>query len=336
MPAITPTNSNSDAPKPESPSWRHLLPNLLVGVLLGAGAIASCIYAYRRWQYTQQYDQRYQKTDNAYVTADTYHVTSPISGIVSAVTVNDNQVVSPGDVLVKLDRRNYQVSLAQAKASLKLAQQQAALAQKKLEVMPIDAPEPRPVLVTKDTQAKRAALENSLLQAQVIYKQREINQQQYKTALAAIAQKLAEVKKNELQLSYTNITALVPGKVGNRNVSVGQLVQPGQTLIAIVQPDPWIIANFKETQLEKIQPGQKVEIRIAAFPSRQFQGKVDSMSPTSSSKFAQISQDNPTDNTKSNDVPRVPVKVVFDPESIRGYEFRITPGLSAVAVVKIK
>lgn len=335
MAAITPTNSNSDVPKPGSPSGRHLLPKLLLlvlSVLLGAGAIASSIYAYRRWEYTQQYDQRYQKTDNAHITADIYHVTSPISGIVTAVTVNDNQVVSPPDVLVKLDQREYQASLVQAKTSLELAQQQAALAQKKLEAVTMNAI-PRPVPVNRDTQAKQAAMENRMLQAQAIHQQREINQQQYKTALAAIAQKQADVQKDELQLSYTNITALSSGKVGSKNVSVGQLVQPGQTLITVVQPDPWIIANFKETQLEKIQPGQKVKIRIAAFPSRQFQGKVDSMSPTSAGEFAQV----PTDNsTKSNDVPRIPVKIVFEPESIRGYESRITPGMSAVAVVETK
>ncbi|MBR8836342.1 MAG: HlyD family secretion protein [Stigonema ocellatum SAG 48.90 = DSM 106950] len=335
--AITSTTSNSDIQKPVSPSPGHLLPKLVLGVLLSTGAIASGIYAYRWWHYTQQYGQKYQKTDNAYVTADIYRITSPISGIVTELSVNDNQVVYPSDILVKLDQRNYLVSLAQAKASLELAKQQAALAQKKLEAA-IYATVPKPVFLNKDTpQAKQAAVQQRMLQTQTIKQQKEINQQQYKTALATIKAKQMEVQKDELELSYTNITAMTYGKVGNKNVQVGQMVQPGQTLITVVQPHPWIIANFKETQLEKIQPGQKVEIRIAAFPNRQFQGKVDSVSPTSFGKVALFPQDNaPMTSIKSSDIQQIPVKIVLDPESTRGYESRITPGMSAVATVETR
>lgn len=336
--AITPTDSASDIKKPVPPSKRHLLPKVVLGVLLGVGAVGSGIYAYRSWQNTQQYATKFQETDNAYVTANIQSVTSRISGIVTEVAVNDNQVVSPGDVLVKLDKGDYQVSLTQAKASLELAKQQAALAQGNINDVIINTrvlAESKPASVNKNTQAKQAANTNKRLQTQTINQQRQINQQQYKTALAAVTQKQAEVKKAELQLSYTNITALVAGKVGNKNVSVGQQVQPGQTLITVVQPNPWIIANFKETQLEKIQPGQKVAIKIAAFPNRKFRGKVDSMSPTSFGKVALLPQDNATSNSiKSQDVQRIPVKIVFEPESIQGYESRITPGMSAVAVVE--
>lgn len=331
--AIARANPNSDTNKPVSRSRRHLLPKVALAMSLGAGAIASGIYGYRWWQYAQ----RYQETDNAYVSADIYTLTSPISGVVTEVAVNDNQMVSPGVVLVKLDKRDHLLSLAQAKASLELAKQQAALAQENLKLVAINTSFSDSVPVKLVTQAKQAATRDNVLQTQVINQQREINQQQYKTAQATIAQKQAEVKKAELQLSYTEITALVPGKVGNKNVQVGQRVQAGQTLITVVQPRPWIIANFKETQLEKIQPGQKVEIKIAAFPSRKFRGKVDSMSPTSFGRYAVLPQDNATGNSnKSSDVQRIPVKILLDTESIQGYEPRITPGMSAIAVVETK
>jgi membrane fusion protein (multidrug efflux system) len=102
--------------------------------------------------------------------------------------------------------------------------------------------------------------------------------------------------------------------------------------MSVVQLTPWIVANFKETQLENIQPGQAVEIKVDAFPHHSFRGKVDSLSPASGAKFALLPPDNATGNfTKI--VQRIPVKVVFDPNSIRGYETRIAPGMSVVVTV---
>ncbi|MDM9380148.1 HlyD family secretion protein [Chlorogloeopsis sp. ULAP01] len=337
MTAITVSDSGSSTTKRVSPFSKRLLPVVGLGVLLGVGAIASGIYAYRRWQYTQNNLQ----TGHAYVTADIHPVTSRISGVVTEVAVSDNQFVSPGTVLVKLDPRDYQISLAQAKASLELAKQQANLAQEKIKNAAnnpvfLQLSEPRPQNpANKNTQTNK----NNLSQLQVIRQQRELNEQQYKTAQAAIAQKQADLKKAELQLSYTQITALVDGKIGNKNIQVGQRVEPGQTLFTIVQPNPWIIANFQETQLEKIQPGQNVNIKIPAFHSRTFQGKVDSMYPTSS-MFAfppeDISSEErlPASAIGNNEMQEIPIKIVFDPNSIQGYESRITPGMSAIVTVK--
>ncbi|RAM48944.1 MAG: HlyD family secretion protein [Hapalosiphonaceae cyanobacterium JJU2] len=314
--AITPAGSNSNTKTRVPLSQSRLLPVVVLGVILGAGAIASGIYAYRQWQYSQSFPQ----TDNAYITADIYPVTARVSGIVNQIPVNENQVITPGTLLVKLDPQDYQVSVAQAKASLELAKQQAALAQKKIRNVPVPASASQLLPTDSNTQARQ-----NFLQAQAT-QQRDISEQQYKTALAAIAQKQAEVKKAELQLSYTNINAMVPGKIGNKNIQIGQRVEPGQTLFTVVQPDPWVIGNFPENQLEKIQPGQRVNITIAAFPSRNFAGKVDSI--------AMIPPNNNTDNpNNTNDVRRIPVKIMFDPASIKGYESRITPGMSAVVKV---
>ena len=309
---------------------KNLLPLLLVGVTLGAGAIAGGIYTYRYLQFAKFH----QVTDNAYVSAEIYPVNSRIAGVVMEVANKDNKLVNPNEVLVTLDPREYQVSLAQAKAALELAKQQAELARQNMNnVVTIDAVETvRPVAGNTAAQARIAANKSQTINQQV-----QLNRQQYKAAQAAIAQKQADLKEAELRLSYTKIPALVGGKLGNKNVRVGQQVQPGQTLMELVQPSPWVTANFKETQLEKIRPGQKALIKIAAFPSRKFIGKVDSISPASFSRFAPTPQNTPSANSNlNNTVQRIPVKILFDAESIRGYESQIAPGISADVTVETR
>jgi membrane fusion protein (multidrug efflux system) len=326
--AIAPIESPREQKPTSRPRKRNLLPLLIVGGTLGAGAIAGGIYTYRYMQFAKYH----QVTDNAYVSAEIYPVNSRIAGVVMAVASKDNQSVKPGEVLVQLDPREYQVSLAQAKADLELAKQQAEVARQNINnVVAIDTPVIRPVAGNPAAQAKIAASKSQNINQQV-----ELNRQQYKAAQAAIAQKQAELKQAELQLSYTKITAMLGGQVGNKDVRVGQQVQPGQTLMSLVQPNPWIVANFKENQLEKIRPGQKAEIKIAAFPSRKFIGKVDSISPASFSRFAPTPQNSPSANFNNNTVQRVPVKIMLDPESIRGYESRIAPGISADVTVETR
>lgn len=187
--------------------------------------------------------------------------------------------------------------------------------------------------VTK-AKAQLATSKGGLQLAATGNQQTKVNKQQYQAALAAAAQSTAQVKNAELQLSYTTITAPSDGQVGNKTVQVGQRVQPGQTLMSIVKQRPWVVANFKETQLKKMKPGQEVEIKIDAFGERTFKGKIDSLSPASGAKFALLPPDNATGNfTKI--VQRVPVKVVFEPESIKGYESLITPGMSVVISVNV-
>ena len=143
------------------------------------------------------------------------------------------------------------------------------------------------------------------------------------------------MKDAQLQLSYTNITSPSTGRVGRKTVEEGQRVQPGQALMAIVDNDYWLVANFKETQLEDMQPGQPVEIKLDAFPHHTFRGRVDRISPASGATFALLPPDNATGNfTKI--VQRVPVKIVLDRDSIKGYESRIVPGMSAEVSVEVR
>jgi membrane fusion protein (multidrug efflux system) len=217
-------------------------------------------------------------------------------------------------------KANYEATQAQYTAiaeQVKQAQARVVQAQKNLS----------------NAEAKLNSTQGNLQQANATGKQTEVNRRQYRAALAAVNQSKAQLKNAELQLSYTTIVAPMAGRVGNKTVQVGQRVQPGQTLMSLVQIDPWIVANFKETQLENMQAGQPVEIKIDAFPHHPFKGKVDSLSPASGAKFALLPPDNATGNfTKI--VQRIPIKIVFDKDSIRGYESRITPGMSVVVTVE--
>jgi membrane fusion protein (multidrug efflux system) len=164
--------------------------------------------------------------------------------------------------------------------------------------------------------------------------QTQVSRSDFGTARTAIAQAQVALRNARLQLSYTTIAAPTNGRIGRKTVEVGQQVQAGTPLMALVDNEYWVTANFKETQLEKMRPGQKAEIKLDSFPHRTFTGRVDSLSPASGAQFALLPPDNATGNfTKV--VQRIPVKVVFDAASIRGYESLITPGMSAVVTVDL-
>jgi len=163
----------------------------------------------------------------------------------------------------------------------------------------------------------------------------ESAQAQLAAAKASVATQEAAVRDAERELSYATIYAPTDGRIGNKNVEMGNRVQVGQALFALVEPEVWVIANFKETQLKNMRVGQPVELTVDALGGRVFTGKVDSLSPASGAQFAMLPADNATGNfTKV--VQRVPVKLVFDPESIRGMEDRLRPGFSTVVSVRIK
>ena len=125
------------------------------------------------------------------------------------------------------------------------------------------------------------------------------------------------------------------GRIGNKNVESGNRVQVGQALFALVAPEVWVQANFKETQLRRMRAGQAVDLNVDAVAGRTFRGHIESLSPATGAQFALLPADNATGNfTKV--VQRVPVKIVFDPESIRGVEDRLQPGLSTVVSVRVR
>jgi membrane fusion protein (multidrug efflux system) len=167
-------------------------------------------------------------------------------------------------------------------------------------------------------------------QAQAI--QVEVVKSQYENALAQV--KVAEdaVRQAKLNLGYTEIKAPADGRVGRKTVEAGQRIQPGEPLMSIVPEQVWVVANFKETQMKHMQPGQPVDVAIDAFPDHDFRGWVDSFSPASGAEFAMLPPENATGNfTKI--VQRIPVKILLDSKTLKGYQDRLAPGMSVVVKV---
>jgi membrane fusion protein (multidrug efflux system) len=239
----------------------------------------------------------HEETDDAYVTGHLHDVSTRINGVVTDVLVDDNQFVHEGDVLIKLDPLEYQALEAAAKADLDVAQSNLDRLQPLIATHAV-APE--------DVDNARS--------------KRDVDLAQYQLA--------------ELQIVYSTIKAPADGYIGRKNVEVGNRVSSGQTLMVVVEPELWVVANFKETQLAKMQIGQPVRVSIDSIPDKIFDGTVDSFSPATGNEFALLPADNSTGNfTKI--VQRVPVKIVFNPDSIRGYEKRIRAGESAVVKVAL-
>ena len=239
----------------------------------------------------------HEETDDAYVTGHLHEIAPRIAGTVTQVLVDDNQLVHAGDVLVKLDPLQYEALSMAARANLDDAK--------------ANYDRLKPLVTT-----------------------RAISQQDVDKALSTLETDQAEYELANLQIQYCTITAPAAGYVGRKNVEVGNRISTGQTLMDVVEPDLWIVANFKETQLAHMHRGQPVKVTIDSIPDKVFTGTVDSFSPATGNEFALLPADNSTGNfTKI--VQRVPVKIIFDSDSIKGYEQRIRAGESAVVKVAL-
>jgi membrane fusion protein (multidrug efflux system) len=216
---------------------------------------------------------------------------------------------------------NYKAAeAARNSAQAALGQTQARLAQAQANVKSS---------VSKLTQSKGVA---QAAQAQTL--QLDVVKSQYEGSLASVKMAEDQVRQAKLNLSYTRILAPVSGRVGKKTVEVGQRVQPGEQLMAVVSSDIWVVANYKETQLSRMRPGQSVEVEVDAFPSRHFEGVVNSFSPASGAQFALLPPENATGNfTKI--VQRIPVKILLKADSLKGYEDLLVPGMSTVVSVKV-
>jgi membrane fusion protein (multidrug efflux system) len=239
----------------------------------------------------------HESTDDAYTTGHVHNIAARVTGTVLKVNVDDNELVKQGEVLVVLDPTDFEVQVAQAGANYAKAKADDERAQK--------------------LQGNGA-----------------ISQQDYDQFNAALQVAAAQLKDARDQLVYTTIMAPADGRIGHKSVESGERITAGSALMAVVE-DVWVVANFKETQLGKMRVGQSATIDIDAIPGKTFRGFVDSWSPGSGSVFALLPPDNSTGNfTKI--VQRVPVKIRFDPDSIRGYEQRIVPGLSCEPEVLLR
>ncbi|MGB0129973.1 HlyD family secretion protein [Chlorobium sp.] len=281
----------------------------------------------------------YVETDNAQIEGDIYPVISRIPGRVDKVLTTDNQKVAKGDTLVLLDPVDYEVrrdmasaALENARASVAAAGEAALAAAATGQKLGADLRRSenlrrQDVISPSEFDAVKAGALSSSAQHAAAESQR-------KAAAAQLKMREAELRNAELQLSYTAITAPADGHVSKKNVQPGQYVAPGQQLIALVGSRKlWVVANFKETQLENLRPGQKVSIRVDAYPEKEFEGEVESISSGTGARFALL----PPDNASGNFVKvaqRVPVRILFTgkPDNER----KLAAGMNVVVEVRVK
>jgi membrane fusion protein, multidrug efflux system len=335
--------------------WR-LNPRL---ILLTGGAIvllaAAGLYG-REWWHTGRF---LVSTDDAYVQADNVIISPKVSGYISEVPVQDNQPVKAGKVLARIDDRDYRTAVASAQANVaaaaaniddlrqQIAQQNYAVAEAHAAVDGDQAAltfaeqdshryaflsrsgagtEQSAQSATSGVAEKRAALDHDIAGVGAAQTQLGVLGAELAQARAALAQRQAALRQAELNLSYTTITSPVDGTVGERTLRVGQYVQAGTQLMAVVPLQAvYVTANYKETQLTDVRAGQPVSLAVDTFPGTTVHGIVNSIAPASGEEFALLPPDNATGNfTKI--VQRVPVKITIDPhDPLLG---QLRPGMS--------
>ena len=305
-----------------------------------------------------------ESTDDAYLQADSVTIAPKVSGYVAEVYVTDNQAVTAGEPLVRLDSRQYQAILEQAKATIaarkadiergaaELLQQQANIAQARAQLQGARSSEAHareevqryePLVATgAETTEKLADLRNALNQAQstvaanaaalqAAERQPAATQAQIDQARAQLEAAEANTRQAQLDEQDTVIRSTLAGRVGDRTVRMGQYAQPGTRLMTIVPvQDIYLVANFKETQLSLMRAGQPATIHVDALSGTDLHGTIDSFSPGTGSQFALLPPQNATGNfTKI--VQRVPVRIHLN----TGREARsvLVPGLSVTVRV---
>jgi membrane fusion protein (multidrug efflux system) len=295
------------------------------------------------------------ETDNAFIEARIVQVSAKVSGTVARVLVKDNQFVKQGDLLLEIDPRDYQVQIAKAVAGVGVAENETGGEYLKAEAA-------QAALQTARARHDQAILDvergAKLYDREVIPKEqldrlkttRRVTESQLKeaeenlkrsrteaglggksVAQAKILERKAQLNEAELQLSYTKIHAARDGYITRKSIEPGANIQAGQALMALVPlQDAWITANYKERQITHIQPGQKVEFRVDAYPGRTFTGRVDSIMAGTGAAFSLLPPENATGNYVKV-VQRIPVKIAIDNSSDPGHLLRV--GMSVIPTV---
>lgn len=331
------------------------------GVLIGVLVLLALVIGGLLWWL---HARHYESTDDAFIDARTARIDSEVAGAITEVSVTDNEPVEAGDILVRIDPRDYQAQLAKAEAQMdearaqianagaRIASQQARIDEAQKQVTQADAAltfaksEARRAheLVERGAGTRQAAdrATSNLKQAQAgldsaeasvtaAQKQIDVLTASRDTARAQLAEAIAARDHARTQLDRTTIRAPVAGRIAQLSAAKGNFASVGQTLMMIVPRTIWVTANFKETQLTDMRPGQSVSISIDAYPDRTFAGHVDSIQSGSGTAFALLPPENATGNFVKV-VQRVPVKIVFDdpPGVLLG------PGMSVVPRVKVR
>jgi membrane fusion protein (multidrug efflux system) len=337
---------------------RHPFVTLLILLAVIALAVAGYLY----WLINVH---PYETTDDAFVDARSFAVAAKISGYVQDIPVTDNQHVDAGAVIARIDPRDYQIALDQAngqvdvaKAAILSAEAQIAAAGAAIDEAKAqqasaaaalqyakDENDRQQQLVKSGAGSEQAAQQaaSTLRQSQASYAQSQASvtsaiknqasaEAQKASAIASLHQAEAQVEAAQQNLNYTTITAEQPGRVVRLSGSKGQYMQTGQAISMFVPDELWVTANFKETQLADMRPGQPVDVIIDAYPDHILKGKVASVQPGSGTAFALLPAENATGNYVKV-TQRVPVKIVIDnwPKDVS-----IGPGMSVVPSITVR
>jgi membrane fusion protein (multidrug efflux system) len=308
--------------------------------------------------------RHFESTDDAFIAARQFSIAPKVAGYITAVPVTDNQHVKAGDVIARIDERDFRVALQQADAQVGVAaaniqtidaqidvqRSQIAAAQAQVE-------QAQAALVFAQQQATRfenlaktgygtvqneqqfnsqlhqqqSALASAQSSLNVVQRQIESLNAQRKSAEANLAQAQAQRNQAELNLSYTTVTADQPGRVVQLSAARGEFAQAGTALTMFVPDEIWVAANFKETQLDAMRPGQSATIEIDAYPDRTVTGEVASVQPGSGTAFSLLPAENATGNFVKI-VQRVPVKIVMKNAPA---DVALGPGMSVVLTVRV-
>jgi membrane fusion protein, multidrug efflux system len=334
---------------------RRALAVIAAMLLLGAAAPAGYVYL--------DHAAHFETTDDAFIATRQYSVAPKVAGYLTAVPVSDNQHVNAGDVIARIDERDYRTALAQADAQVAAAQAsignidaQLNVQQAQINANEAQVNQAQASLVFAQQQAARyaalaktgagtvqsaqqfssqlhqqeAALASAQATLRLAQRQVESLKAQRASAVASLAQAQARRDQAELNLSYTTVTAAQPGRIVNLGAAVGAYVAPGSALAMFVPDAIWVTANFKETQLDHMRPGEPVTLAIDAYPDRIVRGHVDSIQPGSGTAFSLLPAQNATGNYVKV-VQRVPVKLVIDSPP---RDVTLGPGMSVVPTVR--
>jgi membrane fusion protein (multidrug efflux system) len=336
-----------------------LSPRIILTFLILASAIALGI------MYWLKEIRPFETTDNTYLKSHLSLISPKETGYVKEVLFEDNQKVMPGDLLVVIDDHDFRARAAQAEAQVLIemahihtletdkSTQSAKIRQQEANIAAAEADLERAAKDTKRfanlaaegavSAQTRDAADSALKQAAAQREKTLSARQEAESELASLEARIDETRARlkaaqsalelaRIDLENTRIMAPIAGIIGNRSVQVGQLVKPGSVLAYLIPTDGLFVeANFKETQIGRMQPGQPVDILVDAYPDIRFEGTVDSFSPASGSEFSLLPPENATGNfTKI--VRRVPVKIRFRPGTDLN---RLKPGLSTVVKVRV-
>jgi membrane fusion protein (multidrug efflux system) len=318
---------------------------LVVGIIVVLGLIGAFFYTEHR--------KTHVSTDDAFIDGNIHTIAAKINGTVKTITITDNQPVKKGDLLVEIDPVDYTVRLREAssavgaeraklgEAETKIAAARATLELQRANFKLAEIEKGRAENLYKKEvysrdQYDRAMTAHEVATAQVKAAEEQLRsaESQKMTQVSTIKQKEATAAMAELNYQYTKIFAPVDGYVTKKSVQLGNQIQAGQPLMAVVGlADIWITANFKETQMENIRPGLTVEFTVDSYPGKTFKGKVDSIMAGTGVTFSLFPPENATGNYVKV-VQRIPVKIVLDEGTDKNHVLRIGMSVEPTVIAK--